>query len=105
MAPTATEASTPGTWKGTSPMGYANQWLRCDAAGDSCASIAGATAWSYKLTTADMGFTVRAKATATNTAGQAAATSPQTAPVANVQTLTFTGALTNKVTSLSFPAS
>ena len=84
-------------------MGYANQWQRCDSAGANCIAIAGATAWSYKIGSADVGKTIRAQTTATNAAGQATATSSQTAPVTNA--LTFTGSLTKNATSLSFPLS
>ncbi len=95
--------ATAGTWTGTSPMSYANQWLRCDSAGANCAAIAGATAWSYKLVSADVGKTIRAQTTATNGAGQAIATSSQTALVTNV--MTVTGTLTKNTTSLAFPLS
>ena len=51
------------------------QWQRCDAAGNNCSDIAGATAWSYVLTGADVGATIRSEVTASNDAGSATAVS------------------------------
>ena len=45
-----TLTATLGGWSGTGPLDYDVQWQRCDAAGNNCADIAGATAWSYMLT-------------------------------------------------------
>ena len=73
--------TTSGSWSGTTPMTYAYQWQRCNSAGASCAAIAGAAAASYALVSADVGFTVRAQATATNTVGSATATSAPSAVV------------------------
>ncbi len=92
-----------GSWKGTTPMSDGYQWLRCDSAGGNCVPIAGATASSYTLGSADVGSTVRSQVTASNAAGQASARSAQTAVVTNLQTLTFTGTLSKNVPSLSFP--
>ena len=39
-----------GTWTGTTPMTYTYQWRRCDADGEHCVDIPGATAPTYKLT-------------------------------------------------------
>ncbi len=63
-----------GSWSG-SPTSYAYQWRRCDSSGASCADIAGATASSYLLGSADVGKTLRVVVTATNSAGSASATS------------------------------
>ena len=54
-----------GTWDG-SPTGYAFAWSRCDANGDSCAQIDGATSDTYTLTQADAAGTVRIAVIATN---------------------------------------
>ncbi|HEX8101299.1 MAG TPA: hypothetical protein VF533_01670, partial [Solirubrobacteraceae bacterium] len=72
-----------GTWSGLSPR-YSQQWLRCDAAGDACAAIAGATRATYALTPADVGGTIRSRVTATNEDGTADAQSAPTAPVAAI---------------------
>ncbi|HEX8647230.1 MAG TPA: hypothetical protein VF715_10035, partial [Thermoleophilaceae bacterium] len=73
-----------GTWTGTAPISYSYQWRRCDASGASCADISGATASTYTAQQADVGGTVRVVVTATNSAGNASATSNQTSSVAAV---------------------
>jgi hypothetical protein len=77
-----TLTATTGSWSGTTPLTYAYQWRRCDSAGANCADITGAAASSYTLTAADVGFTVRAAVTASNSAGSATAVSAPTAVVA-----------------------
>jgi hypothetical protein len=57
-----------GTWSGVS-ISYAYQWLRCDSAGNACASIAGAGAASYPTASVDVGQTLRFAVTATNKNG------------------------------------
>src|SRR4029079_1526071 len=70
-----------GTWTGTPNITYAYQWRRCDVSGANCADIAGATAATYTLASADVGTTTRVVVTATNTAGSTAATSAAAAKV------------------------
>jgi hypothetical protein len=77
----ATLTSTVGTWSGTPTITYTRQWLRCDASGDDCAGISGATSATYTLTSADVGSTIRATVTATNAAGPDSATSDATGVV------------------------
>lgn len=72
-----TLTASPGTWTGA-PTSFAYQWQRCDAAGANCVDIPGATAATYVVTAADVGFTLRVRVTASNAAGSAAATSPPT---------------------------
>ena len=55
--------ATNGTWSG-SPA-FARSWRRCDAAGNACAAIPGATGASYAPTNADVGKRLRARVTAT----------------------------------------
>ena len=70
-----------GAWSGSPPMTLSYQWLRCATLDiGSCSSIPGATAQMYVPVPADTGFRLRAKVTATNAAGSAAATSDATAP-------------------------
>ena len=54
-----------GHWVG-GPETWAYQWKRCDAAGANCADIAGATAETYVVTTADAGFTLGVRIEARN---------------------------------------
>jgi len=57
-----------GSWDGgAAPFPY--QWQRCSSTGTSCANIPGATATTYKLTTADGGHVVRSTVRATNVNG------------------------------------
>jgi hypothetical protein len=63
-----TLTTTQGTWSDNATS-YSFQWQRCSAAGTSCANISGATAATYKLTTADEGHSVRSAVTAINVNG------------------------------------
>jgi subtilisin len=78
----ATLTGTNGTWKGTTPITYALQWLRCgDASIASCAAISGARSLSYTLVTADRGKLIRLSVTASNAKGSASMRSYATASV------------------------
>jgi len=57
-----------GSWK-NSPTEYSYQWELCNASGDECAEIAGATRQTYVPDLADAGHTLRAIETASNLAG------------------------------------
>lgn len=70
-----------GTWT-NNPTSFAYQWLRCNAGGNACASVANATQKTYTLVDADAGRTMRVRVTATNADGSASAESAQTAVVA-----------------------
>jgi hypothetical protein len=92
-----------GTWTGTLPITYAEQWRRCGSGGAGCADIAGATGTSYVLTSADVGSTIRVAVTASNSAGQSTATSDPSAIVVaagsvGIQDQAFTGAGDNAPT-------
>jgi predicted actin-binding protein len=67
-----TLTANPGTWNGTGPLNYSYQWQRCDAAGNNCQSIPGATGSSYTPSDSDVGSTIRVVVTATNDAGSSA---------------------------------
>ena len=78
----ATVAASTGTWTGTPTITYAYQWRACDAAGNGCADIPGATGSTYDVTAAEVDGTLRVVVTATNAAGSVDATSPASALVA-----------------------
>src|SRR5919204_581884 len=58
------------------------QWLLCDAAGNGCTPIAGATGTTFTLTSADIGHALRVRQTQTNDIGATSANSAPTAAVA-----------------------
>ena len=59
MTGTTTQSSylhvTDGTWTGTAPIEYTYRWLSCDAAGNNCKDIAGATDNDYYVRDTDVG--------------------------------------------------
>jgi hypothetical protein len=63
----------PGEWSGAKSYSFA--WLRCNAAGDGCAAIPGATSANYTITSADESRTIRFRVTARNGAGSTSARS------------------------------
>ena len=71
-----------GNWSGSAPMIYGYQWKRCDGSGSNCSDVSGATARSYTMVSADIGATVRAAVSASNSAGTASAVSAPTVTVA-----------------------
>jgi len=78
--------ATTGTWSGTQPITFAYQWVRCGTDGgkpdgSNCAVISGATSSSYTLTGSEVGFRIRVRVTATNSAGSATVASNATAIV------------------------
>ncbi len=73
-------SASPGTWTG-SPTAYAYQWEDCDALGEGCLSIGGATESSYTLAPADLASTIRVVVTASNAVGSTAAISAATGTV------------------------
>ncbi len=95
-----TVTADPGTWSGTPPLAFAYQWRSCDAQNDAdCTDIAGATASSFQITSAEVGRRLRVRTTATNATGPGqAATEDSTAsevvapaPPANTSAPTVTG--------------
>jgi Invasin, domain 3 len=71
--------TTNGSWNGSPPIGYADQWQRCTS--KSCANISGAKGTSYRPGTADVGKRLRVVVTATNSAGHATANAGQVGPI------------------------
>jgi hypothetical protein len=71
-----------GSWT-NSPTGFAYQWLQCDALGNGCLPIAGATGQSYVPVAGDVEHTLKVQETASNEAGPGApASSAASAKVA-----------------------
>jgi hypothetical protein len=68
-----------GDWTNVSSYAYA--WLRCNANGNGCNPISGATGTTYQLTAADDGHRIRFRVTATNGEGSTVATTAATAVV------------------------
>ena len=75
-----TLTTTNGTWS-NNPTSFAYQWLRCNAGGNACVSVANGTQRTYTLVGADAGRTMRARVTATNADGSASEQSEQTATI------------------------
>ena len=71
-------ASGSGTWSTSSDTTYATAWQRCNASGQSCQPIAGATMSMYTPGSADVGFTLMLTLTATNPDGTTTANSQPT---------------------------
>jgi PKD repeat protein len=69
-----------GSWT-NNPTSYSYQWEDCDAAGNNCSAIGGATAQTYTPTTADVGHALTVQETASNAGGAAAATAATTTAV------------------------
>jgi hypothetical protein len=97
-----------GTWAGAATIAFTYAWSRCDATGGACVPIAGATAKTYVLTTADVDKTVRLAVTAKNTLGSETETSIPTAPIvrlAPVSVVTLpSGAKSVDATDVKLPA-
>ncbi|RDI74836.1 BNR repeat-like domain [Gaiella occulta] len=72
--------STTGSWTGTVPITYSRQWQSCSGA--DCTGIAGATGATYAPVAADVGFALRVRVTAGNSAG--VPTSADSTPTAAV---------------------
>ncbi len=70
-----------GGWEGTTPLSYSYQWQLCDAAGSACSEVPGATSSSYRVLASQLGGSLRAVTTASNSAGSSSATSAATASV------------------------
>jgi hypothetical protein len=81
-----TLSSSRGSWSGTQPISLAYQWVRCGADGGrpdggNCAIVSGATSREYRLSSADVGFRMRVRVTASNAEGSRTVASNPTEPV------------------------
>jgi hypothetical protein len=104
-----TLSASTGSWSG-SPTAYSYAWQRCDASGGSCTPIAGAASSTYPVQSGDVGSTLRAAVTASNTAGATTAVSTETSLVVaasspsppSSQTATVSGSLNQKNPTRTF---
>jgi uncharacterized protein YukE len=78
-----------GTWTGAAPIAYGYAWQLCDATGNACVPIAGATASTYVLASTAVGKTLRAVVTGTNPNGTQSATTVPTAVIDNATPTTL----------------
>ena len=69
-----------GTWS-HGPNAITYQWQLCDAAGDECANVDGQVGATNILTSTDIGHTLRAIVTASNTGGALPVASPEVSAV------------------------
>jgi RHS repeat-associated protein len=70
-----------GSWSATGTLSYTYQWQRCNASGEACTSIEGATARSYLLAAGDVGSTLRVVVTASNGSEELSETSTSSSVV------------------------
>lgn len=81
--------TTHGTWSGTDPITYTYQWRRCNGRGlpdaSDCTRISNANDATYVLRSADAGFRIRSRVTATNADGSASAASNPTAVITSAK--------------------
>jgi SGNH domain (fused to AT3 domains) len=68
-----------GSWT-SNPTAFAYQWEDCGGSGGACSPIAGATAQTYTLGTADIGHTIVVDETASNAGGPSAPSSSAPTP-------------------------
>lgn len=71
-----------GTFRGDAPIVTTFRWYRCDAVGEQCHAIPGATKLVYYPTSDDVGYTLRLFVSATNEYGKLLAKSDPTVDVA-----------------------
>lgn len=75
-----------GRWTGTGSISYAYRWVRCGPAGgrpdaSNCGAIPGATRSRHELVSADVGYRLRVRVTATNAEGAETVASNPTATI------------------------
>jgi hypothetical protein len=73
-------AASSGSWKGSQPITFAYQWLRCSSRGGGC-STTSAKGRTVTLSSAEVGKTLRVRVTATNNGGSSSVLSAASAVV------------------------
>ena len=71
-----------GSWSAPGPVTFEFRWQRCDATGEECEAISGATGSEYELESEDEGARIRFQVTAANAAGATASSSAATETIA-----------------------
>jgi len=108
--PTITGTNTVGQTLSVVPGTYINapsktyQWYRCDASGNDCGQLLGATNTSWALTDADLGATLRVQETAGGAGGTAAPVLSAQTPVITQPAPPQPGATTQQPAGASQPA-
>src|SRR3954471_19210953 len=94
-----------GTWT-PAPTSFRRLWQRCDASGEDCRNITGATGRTYGVRSVDIDHRLRALVTAITAAGvSTVASSPSAVVVGNTSTVTTTTSATlqgNRAPRLKF---
>jgi hypothetical protein len=93
-----------GAWTGAQPITFTYRWLRCDAGGNNCGDIDGATNTSYTLQNADVGRTLRFRVFAHNSGGTQRKTGNQTGVVTTAPSNLPPGAIKLPNGEISIPA-
>ena len=70
-----------GSWTGKQPINFGYAWGRCDQNGGNCSQIVGAVDSTYKLTSSDVGSSIRVRVIAKNSDGKTTADSNATGVV------------------------
>ena len=70
-----------GTWTGEQPITFTFRWLRCDANGNNCVELSGATDANYTVRSADLDRTLRVRVSAQNAEGTRSKLTTPTAKV------------------------
>jgi hypothetical protein len=91
-----------GTWTGASTFSY--QWQLCDASGNNCVNIAGATGKTYGVRSSDVGHELLARVRAANRFGATTADTDRTSQVTATSSTTVvtTTVAGNKAPTISF---
>jgi hypothetical protein len=78
LQPGGTLSADPGIWSAAGAVTYAYQWELCNAAGEDCTAIEGASEPTYAPVSGELGSTLRVRVTVTSPLGSKSATSAQT---------------------------
>ena len=77
----------PGKWNSADTPTFTYRWFRCDATGNHCGAISGATASTYTVAAKDVGGTIGLRVTAAAAGGTGTAYGGLVGPIANATPL------------------